>query len=1125
MTNNIFSVDDKSKYTFQIDDITSCFYFRNKKNIAAAEELFKENRVLIKSVKLMKNECNIINFETEITDFDTSVHTVKIKANEYRMLYIDCMPNHNAHSYYDKNSFYRSPCKFEIAAMMALNEYIQQYNPGDTTDYTASLLIDCFKNSNNFAEKKAVEKTEDIILEISLKIVENYSYYSDTDHESMYISFKIGNSRKMYIVKDFRNIIEKYREGGTLKLGKLLELDFSTNDFNPESKLIFKFLEQWLAEEDRIAEKILNRYSYDNVSNITKDGIMIDSFMLDKIYDCLHDGIKMEGYPIHKTEKNIKLNMKISPSFRGNVKEFNGTDALIKLPKLYRGENYFYTIGEKDNQYIFNRIPSEQSQFLRNLKTDKLFCSPKKQSKMHIGAKRVSEFIRNTLPNLTKYVSVSSVEIDNILKYLPPSAEIHFYLDAADGIPACYPRVVYNGTEFDFTDHLKNIGIIDSIRDTDREQTALETAMKYFNIPDIENKRIICEMSDSDRIYELLTSGLDELMQFGQVHSTDSFDSLHIRKNYNFSMGVSIENDLLNLEITSTDFTPKELLDIIRSYRKKKKYHLLKNGSFIPIDERINELSLMLETMNINVKDFTKGKMQIPAYRALYLDKMLEECHEIYANRDSRYKKLIRNFKTVNDSDFEAPEELQGIMREYQKYGYRWLRTLEAYKFGGILADDMGLGKTLQIISVLLASKKENSGKNPPSLIVCPASLIYNWYEEFHKFAPDMKILTISGIASERKKLIAQVKDYDAVITSYDLLKRDISEYDDKNFLYQIIDEAQYIKNHSTAASKSVKLIHSKYRFALTGTPIENRLSELWSIFDYLMPNFLYGYETFRKDIEIPIVKKNDKEVSNRLRRIVSPFILRRIKSDVLKDLPDKLEKTNYSKFESEQQKIYDGQVLKIQQMLDNENDDEFQKNKLQLLAELTKIRQICCDPSLIYENYSEISAKREACLELVKNAIDGKHRILIFSQFTSMLDIISKDLTNENIPFYTIVGSTPKEKRIELVNEFNEGDVPVFLISLKAGGTGLNLTGADVVIHFDPWWNYAAQNQATDRAHRIGQTKTVTVYKLIIKNTIEEKIQQMQEKKKSLAESILSSDSVSISSLSRKELLELFEL
>lgn len=1124
MANNIFKVDDRSKYTFQIDDITSCFYFRSKKNIAAAEELFRAGRVLVKSVKLAKNDRNILTFETEITDFDESVHTVRMRTNEYSMLHIECKPIHDGHSYYDKTSLNRSPCRFEIAAMLALNEYIQKYNPGDTTDQAASMLMESFKSSYS-AEENAVEKSEDIILEMSLSVNEHFYYYSGEDGTRMYASFRIGNSRKMYVLKDFNSVIQAYRNGGTLKLGKLVELDFSKSDFTPESKMIFNLIERCIAEDEKVTSRFSYRYSYDNISNVTKDGIKFDMFTFDALYDHIHDGVEIEKYPISKTEKNIRLNMKITPSFRGKAKEFNGIDAVIELPKLYRGEKYFYTLDKRDGWYRFNRIPAEQSQFLRNLKTDKLFCSPKKQYKIHIGAKRVSEFLNNTLPNLTKYVSASDVELDNILKYLPPSAEIHFYLDAADGIPACYPRAVYNGTEFDFTDHLKNTGIVDSVRDTDREQAALDAAMKYFNIPDTENKRIFCEPSDSDRIYELLTNGLDELMQYGQVHSTDSFDSIHIKKNYNFSMGVSIDNDLLNLEITSTDFTPKELLDIIKSYRKKKKYHLLKNGSFIPIDERINELSLMLETMNISAKEFTKGKMQIPAYRALYLDKMLEECHEIYANRDSHYKKLIRNFKTVNDSDFEAPEELQDTMREYQKYGYRWLRTLEAYKFGGILADDMGLGKTLQIISVLSAAKKESGGKNPPSLIVSPTSLIYNWYEEFQKFAPDMKILTVSGIASERKKLIAQVEDYDAVVTSYDLLKRDIAEYDDKNFLYQIIDEAQYIKNHSTAASKSVKLIHSKYRFALTGTPIENRLSELWSIFDYLMPNFLYGYETFRKDIETPIVKRNDEDASRRLRRIVSPFILRRLKTDVLKDLPDKLEKTQYSKFEPEQRKIYDGQVLKIQQMLDNENEADFQKNKLQLLAELTKIRQICCDPSLIYENYSEVSAKRASCLELVKNAIDGKHRVLIFSQFTSMLDIISKDLRNESIPFYTIVGSTPKEKRIELVNEFNEGDVPVFLISLKAGGTGLNLTGADVVIHFDPWWNSAAQNQATDRAHRIGQTKTVTVYKLIIKNTIEEKIQQMQEKKKSLAESILSSDSVSISTLSRKELLELFEL
>lgn len=1127
MTNNLFKVDDNSRYTFHMENITSHFLFRSKKALDALDEakkLFSNNRVVIKTVKLEKMQYNTIHFETEITDFDGTIHTVTINANEYEMKSILCSPKHEGHKYYDFTDFFRSPCKYEVSAMLALHEYIKEYNPGDTTDYDASMIINSFSRMQPSAEE-SFKKKEDAFLEMSLDFNVPYNYSLRNSVDGLCGTFRVGNQKKMYVVKDFYDLLDKYRNNDTLKLGKLVELDFSRSDFSPESKKVLAAIEQWIHETELINEKLRNKYIYEKISNISKDTIVFDESMLDKLYDILHEKVTLNGLPVQKSEKNIKIKMSITSSFRGMNNEFDGIDTEISLPELYRGNQFFYTISKKDGVYAFNRIPEELSDFIGIIKNDTFFCSPKQKKKLHIGSKRISEFIYNTLPQMKKYISFSDAEVDSVLQYMPPSAEIHFYLDAADGIPACYPRVVYNGTEFDFTDHLKNIGIVESFRDVNREQAALNAAMKYFYIPEPENKRLICDISDSDTIYELLTNGLDELMMYGLVHSTDSFDSMNIKKNYNFSMGVSVENDLLNLEITSTDFSPKELLDIIKSYRKKKKYHLLKNGSFIQIDERINELSLMMEAMNISAREFTKGKMQIPAYRALYLDKMLEECHEIYANRDNCYKKLIRNFKTVNDSDFEAPEELQGIMREYQKYGYKWLRTLETYKFGGILADDMGLGKTLQVISVILASKKENGNQNGTSLIVCPSSLVYNWFEEFRKFAPDLKVITISGNASERQKLISQIEQYDAAVTSYDLLKRDIAGYEDKNFLYQIIDEAQYIKNHNTAAAKSVKLIHSRHRFALTGTPIENRLSELWSIFDYLMPNFLYGYETFRSEIEIPIVRRNDENAAQRLRRMVSPFILRRLKTDVLKDLPDKLEKTQYTKFEAAQQQLYDGQVLRIQQMLNEENDDDFQKNKLKVLAELTKIREICCDPSLVFEDYSGGSAKREACLELVKNAIDGKHRILIFSQFTSMLDLISHDLKNADIPFYTIVGSTPKAKRLELVNDFNEGDVPVFLISLKAGGTGLNLTGADVVIHFDPWWNVAAQNQATDRAHRIGQTKTVTVYKLIIKNTIEEKIQQMQEKKNSLAESILNTDSVNISSLSRKELMELFKL
>jgi len=290
------------------------------------------------------------------------------------------------------------------------------------------------------------------------------------------------------------------------------------------------------------------------------------------------------------------------------------------------------------------------------------------------------------------------------------------------------------------------------------------------------------------------------------------------------------------------------------------------------------------------------------------------------------------------------------------------------------------------------------------------------------------------------------------------------------------------------------------------------------------MPGFLYSYEVFRREFEAPIVKLEDEDAMKRLQKMAGPFILRRLKSSVLKDLPDKLEETRYVKLDSEQQKLYDAQVVHMQTQLALQKAQDFNKNRFQILAELTRLRQICCDPSLCYENYKGESAKLEACLDLVQSAIDGGHKILLFSQYTSMLEILQRELTEQEISFYTITGETPKEKRLQLVKAFNEDDTKVFLISLKAGGVGLNLTGADVVIHYDPWWNLAVQNQATDRAHRIGQDKKVTVYKMIVSGSIEEKIEKLQNTKQHLAEQVMSGDAGSLSSMTREELLELLE-
>ena len=360
------------------------------------------------------------------------------------------------------------------------------------------------------------------------------------------------------------------------------------------------------------------------------------------------------------------------------------------------------------------------------------------------------------------------------------------------------------------------------------------------------------------------------------------------------------------------------------------------------------------------------------------------------------------------------------------------------------------------------------------------------------------------------------------IVTSYDLLKRDIEFYEEKEFYYQIIDEAQYIKNHTTAAAKAVKAVKSRTRYALTGTPIENRLSELWSIFDFLIPGYLYGYDVFRNDFEAPIIRNEDKGALERLQRMTSPFILRRMKENVLKDLPEKLEENRYVKFDAQQQQLYDAQVLHMKQRIGMQDAQEFQRNKIQILAELMKLRQICCDPELCFENYKGESAKLDACVDLGDSGVVERNKLLLFSQFTSMLDLIAKRMEKEQISFYTITGATPKERRLQLVKAFNGDDTKVFLISLKAGGVGLNLTGADVVIHYDPWWNQAVQNQATDRTHRIGQTKVVVVYRLIAKGTIEEKIQELQESKRALSDQIIQGDTGQLGGMSREDFMSL---
>ena len=566
-----------------------------------------------------------------------------------------------------------------------------------------------------------------------------------------------------------------------------------------------------------------------------------------------------------------------------------------------------------------------------------------------------------------------------------------------------------------------------------------------------------------------------------------------------------------------------ELVEILCTYQRKRKFFRLKSGDFLSMDEDgLSVLSKIQDGVGFAPRQWEKGTIYLPKYRALYLDRELKNQHGFHATKDKDFRALIRNMKTVEDNDFEVPKSLERVLREYQKQGFLWLKTLHANGFGGILADDMGLGKTLQVIAFFLSEWQERAEFSHFALIVCPTSLVYNWQKEIQRFAPELSAVVITGTVSERKEQIRCAQTRDILITSYELLRRDISSYANCQFGYEIIDEAQYIKNQGTKAAKAVKGITAGFKIALTGTPIENRLSELWSIFDYLMPGFLFSYKAFREELEIPIVMNNEEEASQRLRNMIRPFVLRRLKQDVLKDLPAKLEEAVFARMEEEQEKIYRAHVQQLKNMLEGQTETEFASQKIQILSELTRLRQICCDPGLVYENYQEESGKLIMCMELLQNALEGGHKVLLFSQFTSMLSKIQEQMQQQNIPFLSLTGTTSKEKRVELVEEFQAGNVPVFCISLKAGGTGLNLTAADIVIHYDPWWNVAVQNQATDRAYRIGQKNPVTVYKLIAQNTIEENILKLQEKKSQLAEQLLGTEGFEGVKFTREEMLKL---
>lgn len=1018
---------------------------------------------------------------------------------------------------------YDSICKHSVAALLAFID-----DPDSFRGYAESLVTHSSPSITRFMNR---------FIESGHKEVDEGSVHLRptliNEFDKWTARFKIGTDEREYIISNIEEFARSLSEARYYEYGKQLAFTHILAAFDDESKALALM----------IVDAVRLQTGNYSKSGPRREAMLTEEDVIRLISASPGKRFKFIDLAGNGEEKEIAVVREI-PSIDLRIVEDDDGYIIPRDNSLFiaKGASGSVIIID-DYAYLCDSSFTQASTFLKDV-----YASY--DDEILITEEDVAKFCKTTLPMLDKSFTTT---VPQRLEDLKPRKPVFaYYLDVSGrGDKAeitCELKVKYNDDEFvllgprngggpDKEGSASNhsdahdaynpgtaggeISDFEPYRDIEAENEACSSVFGFFNLD------MTIPLEDTEAAGSFLYGGIALLQASGEVFTTPAFDRLITDKSIRISLGLSLKGNLIDLDIKSSDLSPEELAKVLASYEHKRHFHRLKSGAVLSLDDaEIRDLARMVEDLGLKASDIATGTVELPTYSAFYLDREFSE-----AKRDESFDNYIYRFDEEAGKCAELPKSLSEIVRPYQLEGFKWLSKLAEMGFGGILADEMGLGKSLQMISFLL-SLYEKDKLDDPTLIVCPASLVYNWAEEFAKFAPSMKAVVIDGNSTERS-VKRRDKEADVFIASYDAVRQDIEKLANTRFSVVVLDEAQFIKNHATKTARAVKRLCADMRFALTGTPIENRLSEIWSIIDFLMPGFLGSYALFRKRFEEDILG-GDEQATRRLSSLVNPFILRRLKSQVLTDLPEKQESVLFVALEGEQRKIYDAREQDLRQELILQKKQARmlrgkaasgqlpidQPSHVDVLAELMRLRQTALDPGLIYEGYKGTSAKTDAILELLEESIEANHKTLVFSQFTSYLDILKAELAKRNIEFYEICGSTNKRERVRLANEFNKNDVPVFLVSLKAGGTGLNLIGAQIVIHADPWWNAAAINQATDRAHRIGQKEMVSVYKLIAKDTIEERILTLQDKKLQLADSVVSESTLaSLNSLTRAEL------
>ncbi|MBQ8555467.1 MAG: SNF2 helicase associated domain-containing protein [Clostridia bacterium] len=632
-------------------------------------------------------------------------------------------------------------------------------------------------------------------------------------------------------------------------------------------------------------------------------------------------------------------------------------------------------------------------------------------------------------------------------------------------------------------------------------------------------------LSGQDAIFDFVSEGVGRLQQLAEVYLSNDFRKMTPRRP-RFAGRMRMNGAALELKFTENGEPAQEILAIMEALARRRRYFRLKDGSFLdltameewqPLADSLYESATM---EGLDALTAGEDTLQLQAYRTCYMKSLLEGL-DLPVEIDASAEETVRALTDPAPDAVKLPDGL--TLRPYQQRGFQWLYTLDQLHMGGVLADDMGLGKTVQVIALLLATREAGQ----TSLVVAPTTLTYNWLSELERFAPDLSVMVLAGSAAQRASQIRhvkEVKDVDVLITSYPLIRQDIDQLTDIDFRFAILDEAQHIKNAGSKAAMAVRQLRARTRFALTGTPLENGVGELWSIFNFVLPGYLLSYSSFLRryqDVGSPEANAD----ADDLRRRISPFLMRRLKKEVLTELPDKIETVLTAQMSPEQSKVYQATMLRLRDRVDHiVKERGFERGRTEVLAAITQLREICCHPALVLDDYSGTSGKLDMLLDILPEAIQKGRRVLLFSAFTSMLKILNKELEASGYETMYLDGDTPAQRRVEMTEQFNAGQGQIFLISLKAGGTGLNLTGADMVIHYDPWWNPAAEDQATDRAYRIGQTRKVEVIRLVTHGSIEEQVVALGQRKKALFDQLIKPGETLVGGLSPQEIMSLFQ-